>query len=196
MVQDDGARVQHGAEGVPVALEVRDQHLDVAGGGAVADGADAGGEDAGAAVGDVVAVDGGDDGVVEAERFDGLREADGFERVDRVGPAGVDRAEAAGAGAGVAQDHEGGGAGVVALADVRTARFLADGVELIRGDEVTDVLEALAAGELRLEPARFGLSRWASSCLGGHAGTASAGASGLDSTATSRESNRCSKAAR
>ena len=69
--------------------------------------------------------------------------------------AGVDGTEAAGAGAGVAEDHEGGGTAVVALADVGATSFLADGVELVRRDEVADHLEAFATGKLGLEPGRL-----------------------------------------
>ena len=72
----------------PVALEVGDQHLDRAPGDARADLADAGGEDAGAAVLLVVAVDGGDDGVAQAHARDGVGHARGLRGIGRAARAG------------------------------------------------------------------------------------------------------------
>ena len=59
---------------------------------------------------------------------DSLRQAKRLEPVDSAGAPRRDRAEPARACAHVAEDHEGRCAGVPALADVGTARFLADGV--------------------------------------------------------------------
>jgi hypothetical protein len=194
VVENDGACLDDGGEGVWIAFEVWDQDFDLNVGRAVANGADGGGEDTGAAIGGVIAVDGGDDRVIDAEGLDGLREAEGFKLVDGVGATGVDGAEAAGACAGVTQNHKGGGAAVVALADIWAAGFLTDGVELLAGDKVVDHFEAFASGELCLEPGRFALARG----FGGHAVTACGvgSASGVSLTSIRRDAKRCSKAAR
>ena len=88
-----------------------------------------------AAVGQVVAVDRGDDDVLEAHPRGGLREPERLERVGRpLRPAGVDVAVAARARAGVAEDLEGGRATAPALGDVRAARLLADRVQALAVD--------------------------------------------------------------
>ena len=53
----------------------------------------------------------------------------GSSTVERAGQAGLDVAERTGAGAGIAHDHEGGVLLLPALADIRTARFLANRVQ-------------------------------------------------------------------
>ena len=65
----------------------------------MADCADGLGEVLGPAVGQAVAVDRGDDDVVEAELGQGVGDAPGLERVEGVGAAGGDVAEVAAAGA-------------------------------------------------------------------------------------------------
>jgi hypothetical protein len=111
---------------------------------------------AGAAVGDVVAVDGGDDHVLQTHLEGRLREAERLERVwRRVGLAGVDVAVAAGAGARVAEDLECRGAAPPALGDVGAARLLADRVELRAVDQLADVVVAVVrARRTDLHPLR------------------------------------------
>jgi hypothetical protein len=84
---------------------------------------------AGASVVEIVAIDGGDDGVGELQGGEHGGDAAGLVEIDGQGAAGLDVAEAAGAGADVAQDHDGERAVVPTLADVGAARALADGVE-------------------------------------------------------------------
>ena len=67
----------------------------------------------------------------EAELLDRIGDVLGLVRVERARHAGVDVAEGAGAGAGVAHDHEGGVLLLPALADIGAARFLADRDELV-----------------------------------------------------------------
>ena len=98
----------------------------VVAGALAADRADGLGDVLGAAVREVVAVDGGDDDVVEAELLHRHGDAAGLEDVERVGPAGGDVAEGAAAGADLAHDHHGGVALGPALADVGAAGLLAD----------------------------------------------------------------------
>ena len=79
----------------------------------------------GAAVGEIVAVDRGDHDMGEPELDGGLRDMLRLGRIERAGHAGLDVAEGAGAGAGVAHDHEGGVLLVPAFADIRAAGLLA-----------------------------------------------------------------------
>ena len=112
-----------------------------------------------AAVGDVVAVDGGDDDVLQLHLLGRLGDAQRLQRVGRcVRPAGVHVAVAARARAGVAEDLEGRRAAAPALGDVGAARLLADGVEL---QPVQELLHVEVARVLRrranfhpLRPAR------------------------------------------
>ena len=103
-------------------------------------------EVAGTAVLDVVAVDRGDDDVLEAHLRRRLGEAQRLERIGCVlRLAGVDVAIAAGARARVAEDLERRRALAPALGDVRAARFLADGVQARAVDQLLDV-EVAAVG--------------------------------------------------
>ena len=98
---------------------------------ALADGADGLGEMPRAAVGEIVAVDRGDDDVLEAQLGDRLADVRRLVRVERAGQAGLDVAEGAGARAGVAHDHQGGVLLLPALADIGAAGFLADGEQAV-----------------------------------------------------------------
>src|SRR4029079_9344595 len=77
----------------------------------------------------------------------------GLFRVGRTrGEPGLHRAEPARPGAHVSQDHEGGGAAVPAVADVRAVGLLADGVEVQTPHEIPQPLVALAHRGARLDP--------------------------------------------
>ena len=112
------------------------------------------GEDGRPAVGQVVAGDRGDHHVVEVEGRHGLGHPARLVGVEPGRPAGPDGAEPAGAGAGLAQDHDRGRALVPALPEVRTARLLADGVEVEAPDEAAQVADGLARRDGHLEPVR------------------------------------------
>ncbi len=146
VVEDVGALGDDLGERHLLALEVGGEHLDLAAGRLAADLADDADEGGGALVGQVVAVDGGDDRVAQAHARDRARDAGGLERVVPGGLAGLDVAEAAAARAGVAEDHERGGAALPALADVRAGGLLADGVQVLRADQLGQLAVALAAG--------------------------------------------------
>jgi hypothetical protein len=93
-----------------------------------------------APVGDVVAVDGRDDDVLEAHLLRGLRKAQRLERIwRRLGAARVHVAVATRARARLAQDLERRGATTPALGDVRAARLLADRVQARAVDQLLDV---------------------------------------------------------
>src|ERR1700691_796869 len=66
--------------------------------------------------------------------------------------AALDRAEGAGPGADVAQDHEGGGAVPPALGDIRAPGFLAHGVEVLTTHDPLDLRVPVARRELDREP--------------------------------------------
>ena len=63
--------------------------------------------------------------------FDGDRDPQRLRAVDQVGLPVLHVAKAAAARADVAEDHEGGGAALPALADVGAVRLLADGVQAL-----------------------------------------------------------------
>ena len=130
MVQNVRARLDDDAQRVGVTLEIGDQHLDGGLGEAPADLTDALGEDLGAAVGQVVAVDAGDHDVLEPHLGDRLGEAHRLVRVERGGGPVGHGAVGAIPRADVAQDHERGGVVLPALPDVGAVGFLADGVKL------------------------------------------------------------------
>ena len=118
------------------------------------------GPDFRAAVGEFVAVDAGDDDVLEAHGGNGVADSDGFIEIEEGGAAGGDVAEAAGAGADVAEDHESGGAGGPAFAHVGALGFLADGVELVGVNEVEELGVFDAAGHLHFQPGGFAADGW------------------------------------
>ena len=139
--EDFGRRGDDGAEGVAIAFEIGDQHLD-RGAGLFANGADRLREMFGAAVGHVVAIDHRDDRVLHAHLRHGLGHAPRLVGIGGERLPFADRAEGAAARADLAEDHEGGGAGAPAFENVRAARFLADGVE-------RQIVHQLRDGKLR-----------------------------------------------
>ena len=99
----------------------------------------------GAAVGEVVAVDRGHDDVAQPHARSGRCDLPGLERIERVAVlAGEHRAVAAGARAGVSHDLERRGAAPEALADVGTARLLADGVQAVAAQDLLQLRVARA----------------------------------------------------
>ena len=105
-----------------------------------------------AAVGQVVAGDAGDDDVLQAEGADRLGDATRLVVVEPGGPAGLHGAEAAGARARVAEDHDRRRALVPALADVRAAGLLADGVEVQAAEQALEVVVVLAGRHPGADP--------------------------------------------
>ncbi len=141
VVEDLGARGQDGAQGLLLdAEEVGRQHLDGRLGQLALDRTDRRRVVAGAAVGNVVSVDGRDHDVAQLHLGGRLSEPQRLERVRRMlRPSGVDVAVPAGAGAGVAEDLERRCAATPALADVGAACLLADRVQALSVDELLDV---------------------------------------------------------
>src|SRR6201994_315088 len=142
-----------------LALEVGREHLDLALGRLAPYLTDHADERGGALVGEIVAVDGGDHGVAQSHSRDRARDARGLERIVPRRLAGLDVAEAAAARARVAEDHERRGAALPALADVRARGLLADGVQVLRADQLGQLAVALPAGRGHLEPRRLALAQ-------------------------------------
>ena len=155
VAQDGGPRLHHRAERVLVALEVGNQHLDGTVRQPVAHLADRRRVDARAAVGEFVPVHRGDDDMVEIHGLDRLGDAAGLVQVEFGGHPVRDRAVLAGAGADVAQDHEGGGAVLPALADVGTAGLLADRVQRLAAHHALQPQVVRPPGGPHLEPRRL-----------------------------------------
>ena len=99
-----------------------------------------------AAVAQIVAVDAGDDHVLQLELRDGARQIDRLVHIQRVGSAVAHVAERAAARALVAHDHECGRAVAKALADVGAARLFAHRHQLVLAQDVLDLVKARAAG--------------------------------------------------
>ena len=156
MVEDLGAGLDDDADGFGIALKVGDEDFDAAAGRLAANLFDDHGEDARAADEVVVAVDAGDDGVLQAQCGDSLGDAARLVEVDGLGAALGDGAKAAAAGAQVAEHHEGGGFVVPALADVGAVGALADGVQAKRAGQALEVVVVLAHRGAGLEPLRLG----------------------------------------
>ena len=130
VIEHVGPGIEHRVERLLVALKIRNQDFDPAFRQARPCFADRSREDRRAAVREIIAIDGGDDDVVQVEDLNRVRYPGGFAGIDRAGAAVRHRAIRARARADVAQDHERRGAMVPAFADVRAARVLADGVQV------------------------------------------------------------------
>ncbi len=155
VVENVRAGVEDDVEVFLLAAEVGRQHFDRALGHAVVHGADGGRPDGGAAVLEVVAGDGGDDGVLQIHAGDRLGHAGGLAEVELGRAAGLYRAKGAGTGADVTQNHDGGGATAPAFAHVRALSTLAYGVQTVRIDDLAHLLVFVAGGELGAEPIWF-----------------------------------------
>jgi hypothetical protein len=150
---------EHGAQRGFEALEVGDQDFDPAAGRELANEADGFGEDFGAAEVVVVAIHAGDDGVLQAERGDGFGDALRFVQVNGAGAAFGNGAETASACADVAEQHEGRGLVVPALADVGALRGFADGVQAEAPGKFLELVKVLADRSFGAQPRGLGLAR-------------------------------------
>ena len=154
MVEDSRAGVEDGAEGVVIALEVGDEHLNRAAGQHVADALDALGEDGRAAVRQVLSGDGGDDAVAQLKLPDGLGEASRLLGVEGQRAAGGHGAVVATPSADVAENHEGGGAALPTIADIGALGLLAHGVQALVAHEVAQAQVVWATRGGYPEPVR------------------------------------------
>ena len=113
------------------------------------------GEDLRAAIGQIVAIDRGDDDVAEAEHLHRVRDPRRFGEIERDGLAVRHGAVAAGARADVAEDHERRRAVVPAFADVGAAGFFTDGVKVQAAHQLLELQVFLGAGRPHLQPVGF-----------------------------------------
>ena len=171
VVEDLRVRVHHGLQRGPVAPEVGDQHLDGAARRQLANPADALGEDPRAAVGLLVAVDAGQHGVLQPHGLHRLADPARLVGVQQAGPAGLDLAEAATAGAGVAHEQEGGRAAPPALADVGAHGLFAHGVQALAAEELGELAVLRAVGRPDAQP--FGPPAAGQQAVAGGAGAGS-----------------------
>ena len=154
VVEDLGILLHHDGERRPVSLEVRDQHLDGGVRTAPPDGADGLREDAGAPVRQVVAVHRSDHRVPEIHELDGIGDPFRFFEIETHRTPRGHRAEPAGPGADVTQDHEGGRALAPALRNVGAASFLAHRVEVLLAEEAPEPPPGGAGRDPHPEPVR------------------------------------------
>jgi hypothetical protein len=144
--------VEHGVDVLGLALEVAGQDLERHVRAGRLDAADGLGPVRRAAVGQVVAVDAGDHRVLEAELGQGLGHAARLVRIRGQGTPGRHVAEAARAGADVAQDHDGQRAPAPALADVGAAGALADRVQPLLAHQPLHLEEGRLGRQADLDP--------------------------------------------
>ena len=134
VVENMGSGIQHAGHSIVIAAEVRRQDFHAGAGEGCPDLAYRFGEMMRPAIFEVVTVDAGDDHVLQLHFGGHARYVGGLRRIKpHVVLRGVgfgNGAKAATAGTPVPQDHERGGAAVEALVDVRTARRLADSMQV------------------------------------------------------------------
>ncbi len=107
-----------------------------------------------AAIEEIISCHRGNDDKLELKHPGGFRHTGGFFGVRRAGGAVLDRAEAAVARAGVAEDEEGRGAMAEAFAKVRTAGALAHGMDAAAGQLATQCFEMRPLRRGRPQPVR------------------------------------------
>jgi len=109
----------------------------------------------GASVGKIVAIDRGDDHMLQSQLGRRFGDLDRFIGVERAGQAGAHVTESACARAGIAHDHEGRVLLRPALANVGTARFLANGHEFVLAHDALRLGPFGGAGSLYADPRRL-----------------------------------------
>ena len=140
---------------VGVAAEVAHQRFDRRIGAGLVHPLDGLGPDGGSAVGQIVAIDAGDHDVLEPHERHRLGDPARLVWIGWLGPAGLDVAEAAGARACVAEDHDRGRAPRPALAEIGAGGLLADGVQRVLVDDPPKPLVGGAARHAGADPGRL-----------------------------------------
>src|SRR5690242_13580157 len=126
MVEHVGLRRHYDFQSAVLPQEVRRQDLDAGSWTSFSDRTDGLRKMFRTAIGEIVAVDGGDNDVGKPKLEGGLRDVLRLVWVERTGHPGFHVTERASPGAGVAHKHESGVLLVPALADIRASSFLAD----------------------------------------------------------------------
>ncbi len=155
VVKNIRSGIEHEIDLIKVSLEVWHEHLNRAVRIFMLGRANGGGPDAGAAVGEVVAGDGGNHAMFESHFRDGISHAGRFPEVEFGGPAGLNRAEIAGTGADITQNHDRSGAARPAFPDVGALSALAYRMQLIFLHETPRRLIGGAGRQFGAEPVRF-----------------------------------------
>ncbi|EAT09180.1 hypothetical protein SKA58_09466 [Sphingomonas sp. SKA58] len=118
---------------------------------------------AGAAIGQIVAIDRGNDDMLQPHFSAGIRQILRLIGVDLARHAGLDVAEGTGAGAHVPQDHDRRMLFGPAFADIGTGRFLANRRQLLFPHQLAGLIIALAGRGFHADPVglagAFGLGR-------------------------------------
>jgi hypothetical protein len=109
----------------------------------------------GAAVFEVVAVNGSDDGMLDTHDFDGIGDPAWLKHIHWIWFAGLNAAETARARTYISEDHEGGSTFSPTLAHVWTASAFADGVEFVLIDQASDFAVVFSGWELDAQPFWF-----------------------------------------
>ena len=113
------------------------------------------GEVVGAAIGQIIAVDRGDDDVREAEVGDRVGDVLRLVGIERRRQAGRDIAEGAGARADLAHDHHGGVLLGPAFTDIGAAGLLADGDQIVLAHDLLGFAIDRRAGRPHADPVRL-----------------------------------------
>ena len=138
MVEDVGTGAEDRFQRGALTPEVGHEDLHARAGPAPPDGPYGGRKVRRAAVVQVVAGDGGEDDVTQAEPSRRLRDAVRLAGIRRLRPGRGHRAVSAPPRAAIAEEHEGGGAAREAIPQVGAARLLADGIEPLLAQEHPD----------------------------------------------------------
>ena len=161
MVEDVRLDGQDNVQSVPVTTKIRDQDFDLAAGDALANFLNGAGEDAGAAVGLVIAIDAGDDRIAQTHARGSFGDTEGLFFVRwSSGFAGWHSAETACARADIAENHEGRGAVFPAFAHVGAARGFADGMKVQRAHDALEVVVAITAEKFHAQPVWARMDVW------------------------------------
>ena len=114
------------------------------------------GENSGAANVVIVTIHAGHDGMFQAQRSHCLSHAARFIPIDRFGPSLGHGAESATASADIAQQHEGRGLVIPALADVGTLRRFANRMQAQAARQLFELVEIVANRSFGAQPVRLG----------------------------------------
>src|SRR5439155_20520218 len=125
VVENVGSCIEHDAQRFFYSLKIGDQNFDSAIGSDFSHFADGFGKNACAAEVIVIAIHAGDDGVLQLECCHSFGYATRFVQINRLWTSFGHGAKSAAPGTNISEQHEGGGAVVPALADVRALGRLA-----------------------------------------------------------------------
>jgi len=138
VIKNIGLRVENHIDVVRFAFEIGNENFDRGVRVAMTNSADRRCPDAGAAIGEFVAGHACDDAMAKVHRRDGFSDSCRFAEIELRGTAGLNRAEITGTRADISENHQGRGTARPTLAQVRALRALADGVELVLVDQISN----------------------------------------------------------